>query len=544
MTVVLCNRRKTRVSSGKSSKKWMIAAIAIIAIIAISLGSYYYLQLPATQPSKVILKFAYSQDISSLDPGIRYPPPGECIQRWVMEGLTDFDEQMNILPKLATSWETNDGQTWIFHLRQGVKFQDGTPFNSSAVKFNLDPTIIKAQAGWDTGARVKQLAFINRVEEVDEYTVRIICLYPFGPLLANLAHPAGLIVSPSAKIQWGIDFTNHIVGTGPFKFVESVTGERVVVDKNEAYWGGMPKIDEIISYPVVETATRVARIETGELDVVHDIPPLDANRLNANPNLNVYWYSSLRTHSIAMNNLRAPFNDVRVRQAMNYAVDMDAIISAVLQGAGTRQDSPAAPGTFGYYSAKDYDYNVTKAKELMEAAGYPNGVDKEFTLLYDLGYMNIKEVMTAIASYLSEIGIKVVPTIVESQTIYKITGTLNETLAPDMFLASWAPSNGDVDWIIRPLYFGVRGRYTTAYTDMFYSNAKVDELILKGMAEYDVTKRMQIYAECQGLIMEDSPCLWTYAPRMSVAVKNTEHNMTILPTGIYVFTADTWLGTD
>lgn len=514
----------------KGKLKWAVVAIMIIVILVVA--SYYYLTLPTPEEKKT-LRLVYPAEAGPLDPGNRWPTSSEVVDRQIYDSLCEFTENMEPLPNLASSWETDDAITWIFNLREDVKFHDGTPFNSSCVVFNFDPEHIEAQEDWTS--RGGYFKFLERVEEVDLYKVKIVCKEPFAPLLAYLAHVAGSVVSPSAKLKLGPDLSTNPVGTGPFKLVEVIPGDRIVLEKNEEYWGGVPKIDEIIILPVTEAATRVAMLETGEADLIHDVPFADIPRLKADPDINIIDIYSVRCVCIGLNCARFPFNITKVRQAMNYAIDVPVIIESVVGGLGREMDCPASPNTFGYTPCKKFEYNVTKAKELMAEAGFPDGFEEEFVSIADNKYYNNKELHLAVAGYLEEIGIKIKVELTDHTTLLHVTGETDPTKPEhDMFNQGWAPSNGDSDWVLRPIYSSYATEITTVYFK-FYGNSRVDELIALGISDPDREKREEYYAEAHQIVYEEAPCLWLYNMKVAAGIRKNLHNVRVLPVDVYVF---------
>jgi ABC-type transport system substrate-binding protein len=514
----------------KRNAKWIAVAVAVIIIVVVA--SFYYFQPIAPKP-KVTVTLLYTAEPTVLDPGNRWSTADEVVDRQIYDSLFEFTEHMDVLPNLATSWTTTDAKTWEINLRQDVKFHDGTPFNSSCVVFNFNPANISAWDDWTSRAGYFQ--FLARVEEDGLYKVKIICKNPFAPLLAYMAHVAGSVVSPSAKIKLGRELSNNPVGTGPFKFAERISGEKIVVKKNEEFWRGVPKIDEIIIMPVTEGSTRTSMLETGQADLVHDVPFADIPRLKANPNITVIDVYSVRCIAIGLNCARFPFNITKVRQAMNYAIDVQKILDTVVGGMGRRMDCPASPDTFGYTPCKLFEYNVTKAKELLAEAGYPNGFpDMEFKLLGTTLLVNSKEIHLAVADYLSKIGINAKVEMVDHATLVRVTGEKDPTKQYDMFSQTWAPSNGDSDWVLRPIYSSYATNVTTVYFK-FYANQRVDELIAQGMAEADREKRRPIYAEAHQLVYGEAPCLWLYNMKVAAGIRKNLHNVTALPVDVYVF---------
>lgn len=468
--------------------------------------------------------FSAGADAVRLDPPDMTDNVSETVLRHIMDGLVEFDEKLNIKPALATKWEVLDeGKTYKFYLREGVKFHDGTPFNAKAVVANFERIL-----NGDLRRTSLYKPYIASVEAAGEYVVLFHLKNAFGAFLNHLAHGAGLIQSPAAIQKWGDQIGRHPVGTGPFVFKEWVPGDHITVVANKSYWGGKPKVDEIVFRVVPEDATRVFQLEAGEADVATGIPPTDVARLQKSPALDVLVKDSLRVIYIGMNTRKAPLNNVKVRQAINYAINKDLIVKEVLGGLGRVSDSPLAPLTTGYYSTGGYPYNPAKAKQLLAEAGYPNGFS--IKLWTPRGrYLKDYETALAVQQMLADVGIKAkLETMEWSAYLSALYDVTPETAQAELFLLGWAPSTGDADWVLRPLMSSdlmpPDGDNST-----FYSNPKVDELIKKGMTEHNPDKRAAYYKEAQIQITKDAPWAYLHVMKQIVGKKTSLKGVKILP---------------
>jgi peptide/nickel transport system substrate-binding protein len=291
----------------------------------------------------VRLVFAQGTDAETLDPHSITSSPNAIHIMAIYDTLVGYDENLNIVPRLAKAWEVSeDGMTITFHLREGVTFHDGTPFNADAVVFNINRLI-------DPKTRVPLRTYINFVESaraLDEYTVEVKLRYPHGPALARFTAPVNSIVSPAAVEKYGADFGRHPVGTGPFKFVEWVRDDYILLERNEDYWGEGPYVDELLIRVVPEDGARVLMLEAGEADVIVRVPPPDVPRLRARDDTYVVTAPSTRVIYVGMNTQHKILKDLRVRQAINYAVNKQAIVEVLLQGYAKVMDSPLTPSIF------------------------------------------------------------------------------------------------------------------------------------------------------------------------------------------------------
>ncbi len=279
-------------------------------------------------------------NLTGLDPADLNDNLSQSAARLMFEGLYMLDEHMKLQPQLAESYEANeDAKEFVFHLRKGVTFHDGTPFNAAAVKSSFD------RAGNPENHLKRQSLFvmIDHTDVVDDHTVKVVLKYPFGAFVNDIAHPGALIVSPKSVQEFGKELTRHPSGTGPYQFV-SWTADTLKMKKNEHYWKpGLPKIDTITYRGVPENGARIAMLQTGEAQFIYPVPPEMIKSLENSPTITVFDEPSILSRYVALNNMRKPFNDPRVRQALNYAVDKQAFIKVVFSGHADPMDSTMPP---------------------------------------------------------------------------------------------------------------------------------------------------------------------------------------------------------
>ena len=320
-------------------------------------------------------------DFTTMDPMDTSDTLSGGVQRMMMDGLFGFDENMQIIPMLATSYEANDEATeYTIHLREGVSFTDGTPWNADALIANVNK--------WaDKSLGLKRTTFLCNVldhaEKIDDYTVKIYLAQSFGAFISNLAHPATLIMSPK-QIEAGEDACAQApVGTGQYKFVEWVAGDHMKVELNKDWWGydadvcgGTALADadagfkSITFKPVAESATRVSAIQAGDAQIMWSVPTESVDTLKGDSNVSVGMGDSIAVWYFFMNTQKAPFNDVKVREAMAYAINKEAYIQVVMNGYGSVATSMVGEEVQHYKGNDPYSYDPEKAKELLKEAGY------------------------------------------------------------------------------------------------------------------------------------------------------------------------------
>ena len=377
--------------------------------------------------------------------------------------------------------------------------------NAEAVKVNFDRRM-------DPEAAVSETLLENHIKEVsvvDEYTLKIEAKYPFAPMVAALTHLWNRIQSPKAlKASW-TEPMEKPVGTGPFIWKEWVPGDHITLVRNEDYWGEKPALEEIVFKIIPDDAARVIALETGEIDICYNLPPMDALRLEGNPDIDVFRGPSQRTMHIGLNVTKGPLNDKRVRQAMNYAVNKQAIIDTILGGAGRVSDAPIAPGIFGYVSTKTYEYDLEKAKALLTEAGYPDGFEIMFYPAVGRYLMDVS-VATAVAADLLKVGVKCKVIMKDWASMITALVTLPEDEADqEMYLIGIGPGFGDADYVTA-LSFQSDMAPPTFLNCGFYKNEKVDELLEAARREADPVARVNLYKEMDEIIMDECPWIFMY----------------------------------
>lgn len=489
------------------------------------------------------LVIALGTDIPIFDCVYCHGIPNLGIIHLVTQGLTRINPtggEPKVLPVLATSWEQSpeDPRVWIFHLREGVKFHDGTPFNAEAVKFNIERMLDP-----ETGALARgSFAMIESVEVVDEYTVEIVTEEPFAALPAQLAYSPMCINSPTQVQKLGNkDYHKAPVGTGPFKFVHHIRGQEVLLKANEDYWGGRPYLDAVVVKPIPEAASRLMALEAGEVHVAYHVPPRDAKRYMENPDLgiDVLTPPQQRRMFIGLNVQWGPLKDPRVRRALNYAVDKEAIIESIFLGLTQPMDSPMPPTALCYTPAKYYEYDPEKARELLSEAGYPNGF--EVTLHYGPGrYLMDTEVVEAVQYYLEQVGVRVKVIPLEWAAFGAMMRKPLEENQLQMFFIGWGLPTLDPELGVGPFS---KAAWAPGLNCMFYSNPTVEELIKAQRAATSLKERCEIVKRIQELIMEDAPFIALYYEPQIHAKRQEVHDFVISVTERIdeVLIRDTWI---
>ena len=502
------------------------------------------------------LIYAQSGEKFSLFPGRNTDNGAQDVWLNACENLVELDEESNIVPVLAESWETSeDEKTVTFKLREGVEFHDGTPFNAEAVAFVFNE------------AKEKEFIYISllegfeRAEAVSEYEVAFYLEAPFAALIPNLAYRPLCIFSPTAYEELGEEgMATQIVGTGPFKHTEWVKGEYVLFEKNDNYWKeGLPYLDSIKMVVVPDPSTRTAMLESGEVDRAVSISDYDLPRLELNDEINVRTVPSTRQFYVVLNHMVEPFDDVRVRQALNYAIDKAGIVQAVF--AGTGATVPKAPtlseGVWGYQDmrkegeASIFPYNPELARSLLQEAGYEDrdgdgtiesadGEELEFTLWTRQGATKGDyQIAQLLQSFLGEIGIPVELVVMEGATFSSAVSQAPEDAEYEMALLSWGIPTADPDEPM--MYFTHTKAWKPAGANrMFFSSEEVDRLADAAHTETNEEERRELVRQWMAQLLEEAPVIYLPTLHLSLGSRSYVHGDRILAVDNYPAT-EAWL---
>jgi glutathione transport system substrate-binding protein len=479
---------------------------------------------PALAAKDVV--FAVASTFTTTDPYDANDTLSQAMAKSFYEGLYGFDKDMKMIPVLAEGYEVSkDGLVYTIKLKKGVKFHDGTDFKADAVKVNLDRAT-------NPDNRLKRYGLYNnniaKTEVVDDYTARITLKTPFSPFINQLAHPSTVMISPTALKQWGSkDIAFHPVGTGPFKFVEWKQTDYLKVAKFDGYWKkGYPKVDTITWKPVVDNNSRAALMQTGEAHFTFPVPYEQADVLKAKPDLEVVAAPSIVLRYLAMNTLQKPFDNAKVRQAIAYAINKDALAKVAFNGYATAAEGVAPEGVEYAVKIGVWPYDVAKAKQLMKEAGYPDGFETELWSAYN--HSTAQKVTQFLQQQLQQIGIKTKITLLEAgQRVEKVESWQDPATAPvRLYYVGWSTSTGEADWALRPLLYGESWPPKLA-NNAYYKNAKFDADIKDAQLTTNPTEKARLYKDAQETAYQDAP----WAP-LVVEKLLSAHNRKL--TGVYV----------
>jgi len=458
----------------------------------------------------------------NLDPAYKYTG-WYMHEAGIYETLFALDEKMNIVPKLATGFDRVSDTEYKIHLRPGVKFHDGTPLDAKAVVYSLERVMDSSNS------RHGEFSFIDSVSATDDNTVSIKTMEPYSPTITSLIDPLVSIVKPD------VNPNTTPVGTGPFKFDSYEKGVKLVVKKNDEYWGDQAKLDGANLFFVSDSMTRAMQLEGGDVDIARGLPQTEVQNIKGKSNLEVLSKETMRENLIYVNMRKAPFDILSVRQALNYAIDRKEIVDTALEGVG----GVAAVGVLSSqnpWSAnkelKAYEFDQSKAKALLKDTGIAD-TDGDGWLDYAGKPLNLtiktytsraenKPSAEVVAAQLEKIGIKTNVEILE-------IGALGTDLSNgnyDLALYSWSTgTTGDPDSFFSKHFLstGAEAKKTG------YSNPDVDEWLEKGRTTFDLKERMKYYTKVQEQVLVDSPEIFLFYLNELVGVNKKVKGYVLYP---------------
>lgn len=466
----------------------------------------------ATQPQRGgTLTVAISSDVDGLDPHRTVASPTFDVVKSIYDTLVNVDHTGKLVPGLATTWEASeDGLRWTFKLREDVKFHNGRPMTSHDVAFSFQ------RLQNEDSPRAKDYVDIDRIETPDDHTVVFVLRQKTPPFLSNLAVGWAAIVPREAADT----LRNEPVGTGPFQFTEWVPDSHITLKRFNDYWmDDQPYLDEVVFRIISDAAVQLTSLKAGEVDMA-PVLPQNAAELQIDPNLQVLSASvnpGATVTLLAINNKREPFTDIRVRQALNYAIDKQTLIEATQFGFATPIGSHMPPVSEYYVDLNDrYPYKPEKTRELLAAAGYPDGFHTTITFAnFDIHRRNAE----VIASQLAQVGIRA-----ELQSMELATWLEQVYRGRDYELNTLSHS-GRLD----PDPFLNRFTCDSAENYRNYCNPEFDKLIAEGASTTDVEERKRIYAEAQRMLTEEAVAVWLYTPDVILGAQTNVHGYTFRP---------------
>lgn len=466
-------------------KKALILGAALLALTACGSG-----EKTTENINRDTLVTAQSAELRTLDPHQATDVYSRRLLANIFDRLIEKNEQMDLVPGLAESWEYLDDTSVEFKLREGVLFQNGSELTSEDVKYTLELAKESPMVGMLYEA-------IDEVEIVDKYTVIVKTTEPFGPLLHHLSHITASIMNKEYN-ESTEEYNIKPMGTGPYMLENWIAGDRVILNSHKDYFRGEAPIKNVVVRNIPEENSRVIGLETGEVHLSQDILSISRMSILGDPSLELQEMSALGISYMGFNVQRGVLQDKRVRQAIAYAINRDEIIDTILMGSVEKANGLFGPGVFGYSEeAETIGFDLEKAKSLLAEAGYPNGgID---LLVTTSGSETNTQIMTIVQAQLKEIGINL--TLQQLEWGAFLNSTANgET---DLFYMGWSNSSADGDYGMSALLHG--DLMGASGNRSFYKSERLDELLGMGRRELNEETRRTYYAEAMDIVNEDVP---------------------------------------
>lgn len=488
--------------------KRLSSLLTIVLVLSFGLGG--------TAGAKTLV-IGFDDDLFTLDPADFSHRQTEAMLRQVYEGLSTYMPDRDIVLELAESIEAVDDVTYKVKVRQGVTFHDGTPLTAEDVAFSINRLVKEGAMAGRTSQRRSLLGPTREAIAVDNDTVLIKLDHPW-PLFERFI-PLQMIVPHSV----GDEYIDHPIGTGPFVFEEWVRGSHFTVARNENYWGKKPQLDRVVFRIIEDASARVAALRAGEVDIATFIPVHEIPSLESASHLEVVSVLGTRSYFLELNVNKPPFNDIRVRQAMNYAVDIDTIINVLYEGRATRIPFILSPQAFAYHDGlQKYPYDPAKAKKLLAEAGYPNGFEFELDVV-DIHRSRAEIYQAMLAQVGIRVKIRTWPNSGALKDAWWQAKKLPVEQQRDAILNDWGNSSLDPYDILIPKFhsdpYGLgRGNYSG------YANPEVDRLLESTLQATSDEERRDAFMRVQEIIYHDVPMVFEFVPHEIYGVNRRVKN--------------------
>ena len=467
----------------------MLRSLLLLVTVLLASGAPAAAQ---DKPLTVLLPLEFAD----MDPGEILSGDQSMVMYHVYCRLYTFNESMEPVPDVITQESVSaDQKTWTLRLRKGVTFHDGTPVTAQAVKYTIERMRKKG------GSQRVLFQAISEIRTDGDDTVVLVTQKPFPSLRNSLAHPNAGLIPEKVDTQLGDRFGVQPVSCGPYVFKEWIRGARIITTRNPKYYGPRPAFETIRFDFVPEVTTRLFMVQKGTGDVALRLGPAEAKKLEGSK-VKVLRIEG-RNMFYELNTTAAPTSDLRVRQAINHAVDKNAIIQKVLQGAGSPSTSVLEKMLWGHKETGTYAYNPDKARQLLKEANATNA--KVVVLSPENRYLLDSQVSQAVAGYLKAVGLDVELKVVGDWPGYLDTAKKREF---HLFMLGWGGSTGDPDQLLQSVFHSRRAG--VLWNLQGYKNPVIDELIDTGASTFDPAKRRAIYADIQKRLFDDAPWLFMY----------------------------------
>ncbi|HAA74151.1 TPA: ABC transporter substrate-binding protein [Candidatus Latescibacteria bacterium] len=500
-----------------------------------------FLAAACGQSSNTTLVFGRGGDSVGLDPALETDGESFKVADNIYDTLVRFaDESTSLEPSLAESWTVSgDRLTWTFKLRAGVTFHDGTAFNADAVVFSLGRQFKaahpfhKVQGAYQYWNSMSMSEIVKDVRAVDDLNVEIQLFRPNAPFLSNLAMNFSAIVSPTAVRKHGDDYARNPVGTGPFKFSDWVKDDRIVLVRNPDYWDGAPTVERLVFRSIPENSVRLIALSQGAVHGMDNLVPDFVSNISGNAKLKLLKQPGMNVGYLAMNMDKQPFHVLKVRRAINHAINKQAMVDNLYQGMAQPAVNPIPPTMWSYHEGiVGYHYDPALAKRLLAEAGYPNGFKTTlWAMPVPRPYMpQPLKIAQAIQADLQAVGI-------EAEIVTYEWGTYLDKVQRgqhDMALLGWTGDNGDPDNFLYVLL----DKSATAFPAnniAFYRSEELHKVLVDAQLEIDTANRTNLYRRAQEIVHQDAPWVPLVHATQTAAFSSSVSGFKLHPTGSKYF---------
>ncbi|MYF98640.1 ABC transporter substrate-binding protein [Candidatus Poribacteria bacterium] len=466
--------------------------------------------------------FGRGGDSVTLDPSRMLDGESAKVCDMIYDTLVQYrGATTDIEPALAETWHSSaDGLTWTFILRNDVQFHDETPFNADAVVFSLSRPNALARSFYEE--------FISQITAIDVYTVQIELRTPYAPFLSTMASSENAIVSPAAVAYFGDNFGDNPVGTGPFKFVQWDRSDQIVLKANDTHWSGRPAIDRLVFRSIPDNSERFMELQNGNLHAMEFPNPDVLDLIRTDASLELLMQPSLNVGYLAMNTEKPPFDNLKVRLAINHAINKAEIIERLYQGTGIPAKSPIPPTLWSYDdSIEDYEYNPELAKQLLAEAGFPNGFETTlWALPVPRPYIpNGQAFAEELQSDLLNVGINANIVSYDWRTYLEKT----EVGEHDMAMLGWI-AGGDPD----SFFYYLLSKTTAekpALNIAFYKSDEMHDVLVRARMSTNRDERIELYQQAQAIFHRDVPWVPLVHSQRLLVIDKYVHNINLAPVG-------------
>ncbi|MCY4401762.1 MAG: ABC transporter substrate-binding protein [Candidatus Poribacteria bacterium] len=468
------------------------------------------------------LVFGRGGDSVTLDPSKMLDGESAKVCDMIYDTLVQYrGATTDIEPALAVTWQSSaDGLIWTFHLRRDIQFHDSTPFNAEAVVFSLSRPNALARSFYDE--------FISQITALDVYTVQIELKTPYAPFLSTMASSENAIVSPTAVAHFGENFGNNPVGTGPFKFVQWDRNDQIVLRANDKHWSGKPPIDKLVFRSIPDNSERFMELQNGNLHAMEFPNPEDLSMIRGDANLELLMQPSLNVGYLAMNMEKPPFDNLKVRLAINHAINKAEIIERLYQGTGIPAKGPIPPTLWSYDdSIEDYAYDPDLAKQLLTEAGFPDGFETTlWALPVPRPYIpNGQAFAEELQSDLQNVGINANIISYDWRTYLEKT----EIGEHDMAMLGWI-AGGDPDSFLYYLLSKTTAE-KPALNIAFYKSDEMQDVLERARMSTDRDERIELYQQAQAIFHRDVPWVPLAHAQRLLVINSSVQNLKLAPVG-------------